>query len=113
MEARNAIKLVSKLLAAALVVSTQIFPGTVAKAQGVQELMPQAEEAYREGRLEEAEALLKKAIELNPQDAAAYNSLGTTLYYQKRYEEAIRSYEKAIELNPEAVSYTHLRAHET
>ena len=50
------------------------------------------------GRLEDAVANYKKAIELKPDYAQAYNNLGTTLRELCQLEEAEASYKKAIEL---------------
>ncbi|MEL7036725.1 MAG: tetratricopeptide repeat protein [Cyanobacteria bacterium J06592_8] len=55
---------------------------------------------YDQGKLEEAIASYKKAIEINPECADAYNSLGLALRQQGQLEEAIASYKKAIEINP-------------
>jgi tetratricopeptide (TPR) repeat protein len=53
-------------------------------------------------RYDEAEAVYRKAIELNPSEATPYCSLGNLLSNenQKRYNEAEAAYRKAIELNP-------------
>ncbi len=42
-----------------------------------------------------------KVIELNPEDAEAYNNRGIAKADLKQYQEAIQDYDKAIELNPE------------
>ena len=42
-----------------------------------------------------------KAIELNPEDAAAYNNRGNAKADLTQYKEAIADYDKAIELKPE------------
>lgn len=42
----------------------------------------------------------KKAIELNPQYADAYNGLGSAFYRKGQYDDSIREFEKAIALNP-------------
>jgi len=49
---------------------------------------------------EEAEILIKKAIELNPKDSAAYSNLGGILQDQGKLQEAEIYTRKAIELNP-------------
>jgi tetratricopeptide (TPR) repeat protein len=46
-----------------------------------------------------------KAIELNPNDAAAYNNRGLAKKDLRQYAEAIQDYDKAIELNPNAAAY--------
>ncbi|MCL4528014.1 MAG: tetratricopeptide repeat protein [Chloroflexi bacterium] len=52
-------------------------------------------------RYDEAEAAYRKAIELNPSDATAYNNLVILLRLNNRIEEAAPLLEKIIELNPE------------
>ncbi len=45
---------------------------------------------------------LKKAVELAPQFAVAWNNLGTIAYQTKRYTEAEECFRKALEQEPEA-----------
>src|SRR5690606_12547972 len=56
----------------------------------------------RQGRFEEFEALMRRVIELQPDDANAYNSLGYTFVDQNtRLDEARDLLERALELEPE------------
>jgi len=57
---------------------------------------------YRVGNLLEAERYLKKAIELNPKDAAGYRILGYTLLEMGRVDDAEPALLRAIDLRPEA-----------
>ena len=52
-------------------------------------------------RFTEAEEAYRRAIELQPKFADAWNNLGTCLRELKRPEEAETAYRKALELNPE------------
>ena len=52
------------------------------------------------GRLDEAIACFRKAIELDPKFAMAHNNLGVALRDQGKLDEAIACYRKAIELDP-------------
>jgi tetratricopeptide (TPR) repeat protein len=52
------------------------------------------------GRWSEAEAALRKAIEINPRHRWAYNHLGFVYREQGRYEEAIAMFRRQIELAP-------------
>jgi len=56
---------------------------------------------YELGEKVKALELFSKAIELNPEDAAAYYNRGNSYADLKQYEKAIADYSKAIELNPE------------
>ncbi|HYZ96412.1 MAG TPA: tetratricopeptide repeat protein, partial [Nitrososphaeraceae archaeon] len=42
-----------------------------------------------------------KDLEINPENADAYNNKGLSLYYSGNYNEAIECYDKALEINPE------------
>jgi tetratricopeptide (TPR) repeat protein len=48
----------------------------------------------------EALAVLRKAIELDPDDAGSYNNLGIALQGSGRTEEAIDAYQRAVRLDP-------------
>ena len=53
------------------------------------------------GKDKEAIADYNKAIEINPDDADAYNNRGWVLYNLGKDKEAIADYNKAIEINPD------------
>jgi len=53
------------------------------------------------GRLEAAELSVRKAIELNPNDAMAHSNLGNILRDLGKLQEAFDSYLKVIDINPE------------
>lgn len=61
---------------------------------------------YRVGKLPEAEHYLKKAIAINPNDAAGYRFLGYTLLEAGRLDEAVTELRRAISLQPK-VSNVH------
>ena len=52
-------------------------------------------------RYEEAEAAYRKAIEINPAYASAYNNLAILLRQNNRDEDAIRILENLVELQPD------------
>jgi tetratricopeptide (TPR) repeat protein len=52
------------------------------------------------GRYQEAIATFKKAIQLNPSSASAYNNLGFALFRVGEYEEARKQYQMSIKLDP-------------
>lgn len=60
-------------------------------------------QAMRAGRLEEAVALLAKAVSLDVRDADVHKKLGDALRLSWRLEEAVRSYREAIALDPAQV----------
>ena len=53
------------------------------------------------GRLEEAEASFRKAVEANPNYADAFNNLGVTLKEQGKLEDAIDVYRRALKIKPD------------
>lgn len=53
------------------------------------------------GKLEEARALYLRAVESNPEDAVAHNSLGLVLMRQGQYNEALDRFTRAAELAPD------------
>ncbi len=57
-------------------------------------------QAYNEKDLDKQIELYTKAIELNPNDAEAYNNCGAAYYDKGEFNKAIEDYNKAIELNP-------------
>ncbi len=61
--------------------------------------------AYRsiEGKLPEAIAALRRAIELDPADDGGYYRLGGAAIENSDFETAARAFEKSIELNPDRV----------
>src|SRR5712664_288652 len=54
----------------------------------------------QQGKLAEAEQTWRQIAEANPQDAAAFASLGLALSKQGKYDQAVPAYKKAIALNP-------------
>jgi tetratricopeptide (TPR) repeat protein len=54
----------------------------------------------QQGKLTEAEEAWRLVAQQNPQDAAAFASLGLVLSKQGKYEQAVPAYRKAIALNP-------------
>lgn len=68
-----------------------------------------AYKAQEAKKFSEAEELYRKAIELNPNYAYAYNNLGNILSNLERYDEAEGFYRKAIDLDPNyALAYYNL-----
>lgn len=61
---------------------------------------------YRQGKFHEAIAEWKKALELEPQDAAAISNLGAALHGAGRLEDAAREFARALDLDP-----ANVRAH--
>jgi tetratricopeptide (TPR) repeat protein len=61
----------------------------------------------RKGQFDSAIADFTKAIELNPQDAIAYNNRGNSYARIEQFNLAIADFTKAIELNPQdAIAYS-------
>ena len=57
-----------------------------------------AEEPYLEGRWAEAEAAYRQYVDGHPENAFAWNRLGTSQVQQKKYADAVKSLERAIEI---------------
>ena len=53
------------------------------------------------GRYEEAIESCRRAIQLRPELAEAYNNLAWSYYKQNRYAEAVESCKQAIRLKPD------------
>jgi tetratricopeptide (TPR) repeat protein len=67
------------------------------------------EALVKNGKLDDAIAHFKKALELNSNYAEALNDLGYALYLKKEPDEAITQYKKALEIRPDfAEAWNHL-----
>lgn len=68
--------------------------------------------AYRPEKYEEAGELLQKALDLNPMDSNAWNSLGNLKVREEKYVEAAECYLKCTQLDPDFfgawVNYAHI-----
>jgi spermidine synthase len=64
-----------------------------------------------EGRLQEAEEYLRRAVRLAPDFADAHDNLGVCLAKQGRLKEAITPFERAVELRPESITARVYLAH--
>jgi len=64
-----------------------------------------AKKNQRQGKLVEATAAYRKALELNPNSAWSYFHLGETLSKLQKWDEAIAAYQQAIKLNPNSGSF--------
>ncbi|WP_341738406.1 TIGR04372 family glycosyltransferase [Microcoleus sp. CAWBG640] len=68
-----------------------------------------ANKLKQEGKLEEAIASYRQAIEHNPKFYLSHHNLGEALAKLERWDEAVTSYDRAIQLNPNSVwSYYNL-----
>ncbi|XZN95181.1 MAG: TIGR04372 family glycosyltransferase [Microcoleus sp.] len=68
-----------------------------------------ANKLRQEGKLEEAIASYRQAIDQNPNFYLSHHNLGETLAKLDRWEEAVTAYDRAIQLNPNSVwSYYNL-----
>lgn len=63
-----------------------------------------AVEAFQQGRVADAEQLLRAGLKAQPRDARTLDLLGVVLDAQKRYDEALRSYQQALALAPRSAS---------
>jgi len=64
------------------------------------ELIKQAEQKTLKKQYSDSISLLKKALEINPDEALAYSNLASIYYLLKKKEEAKQYIKKAVELDP-------------
>jgi predicted O-linked N-acetylglucosamine transferase (SPINDLY family) len=69
--------------------------------QSAEELKKLGDQAIRTNNLDQAVRYYQQSLEINPNQANAYNNQGIALYYLKRLDEALASYERALALNPD------------
>ncbi len=87
---------------------TETFVKTLDKSREVTQLMISANQEKTEGKFDLAEKSLRKAIELDPNYAVAYNNLGGLFAIKlNRPEEAESLFRKAIELDPNRYAAYH------
>jgi Tetratricopeptide repeat len=63
-------------------------------------LLKQANQLKRVGKLDEAIALYRQVIEINPHFAWAYHNLGDTLVKRGNLDEAVACYSESLKVNP-------------
>ncbi|MCT7964993.1 tetratricopeptide repeat protein [Laspinema sp. D1] len=74
-----------------------------------EQLNQQAEVYLAQGKLDEAESVCLKAMQIQPNSAASYKNLGTALQRKGKIKEAQQSYLKALKINPNfAAAYANL-----
>ena len=75
----------------------------------INQILEQGALEYKNGKLIQAESSYKKAIELKPDNVAAYNNLGVVLQSLGKFDEAEACFRKTIELKPDyAMAYSNL-----
>jgi len=74
-------------------------------SEDVVKLYNMGRDLYRQGKLDEAIGMYKKAIEMDPAFDYAYGSLGYIYYDQGDFNEALIMLEKAVSLSPEDSFY--------
>lgn len=74
-------------------------------SEDVVKLYNTGRELYAQGKLDEAVAVYKKVVEMDPGFDYAYGSLGYIYYDQGNFNEALVMLEKAISLSPEDSFY--------
>ena len=56
---------------------------------------------YQQNKVEESITAFQKEIEVNPENANAYNNLGFIYYQKSQWKDTIVACQKAIELKPD------------
>jgi tetratricopeptide (TPR) repeat protein len=69
-------------------------------ADSIQVLAARAEKLEAEGEWQQAAAVYKSILKLNPKSLAALNRLGTLYVHHQKSEEGIKYYKRAIEVSP-------------
>jgi tetratricopeptide (TPR) repeat protein len=72
---------------------------TVVQAQSIEALFRQGSAAAAAGAHEEAEAIWRQVLRLDPSNGAAYENLGNALTNQGRYSEAVAAYRQSLRLD--------------
>ena len=72
------------------------------------ELFNQAFELHKQGKLDEAEVLYQKVLEINPKHAEVLNFVGIINMQKFKLNQAIEYIQKAIDINPEPYFYENL-----
>ncbi len=72
--------------------SNRIWPGLTRNLGNV---------LWQQGKLEEAEASYRRALDLHPNLASAHNNLGTVLLERNKLDEAVASYRQALIIEPD------------
>ncbi len=67
--------------------------------QKLAEIINEGVQFFKHGRHAEAEACYRKALELAPDDAAAYCNMGHLMMVEGKNEEAVTWFEKAVQLD--------------
>jgi superkiller protein 3 len=90
-----------------LLVALVMMP-TRLMAQSLDELTQQARAAVRAGNYVEFENVMRKGIQLYPNESSFYAGLGFALQETGKLEEAIAAFRQAIKLQPDANTYNNL-----
>ena len=81
----------------------------LAAGQTIEQLVQQGNEAQAAGNFSEAEAIWRRVLQDNPNNADAYYNLGRALSNQGKLEEAIAAYRQALKIYPNyAPAYNNL-----
>ncbi|MGD0338305.1 MAG: tetratricopeptide repeat protein [Bacteroidota bacterium] len=88
---------------------TQKEYATAANSLSASDWFQKGYNAYEAKDIDNAIVFFKKAIDLDPKYAKAYNGLGNAYYGKANYDKAMSLWEKAIELDPKyAAAYNNL-----
>ncbi len=79
-------------------------PGAYTPDAKVKDLQEKGMKAFKAGKADEAESLLRQATEADPKYAAAFYDLGTVLMHEGKVAEAEAAYQKGTLADPKSVS---------
>lgn len=78
------------------------LPGLSLAQAGEQSAIAKASTLVHAGKLDQAEDVLRSAVEADPKSEAAHAALGRLLFERKKYEDAVQELGLALQINPES-----------
>jgi len=89
---------------APLTITKLVKPPPYKPSPQVEEWHDQGVKAFQDGKIDEAEKLLRQAISTDPKYATAFNDLGVILMRERKYAEAEQVFRKGIEATPKSAT---------
>lgn len=81
-----------------------VKPSAYKPSAAVADLHDRGLKVFQQGRPEEAESLLREAVNTDPKYAVAFNDLGVVLMREHKYGDAEQVFRKGLQADPESVA---------